>query len=241
MQYVQDNDEMYPFGAKGDIYGRGWAGMIYPYVKSINVYNCPSDPYAYPGNISYGYNMNFVYTPANSNAYDRGIGGIASQLTAPASTVLVFETQGYTNQGINILNESNGILNFPFTSGAGTGLGSFYTFSAYATGVFSDYSFQGTPIDITSNAQLQAASTNGQTGFYFLTGRHTGGSNYIFADGHVKWLLPSAVSAGNSPWPVSTTAKSQSFYGAAMLAAGTACTNDPLCPSGHCTATFSPY
>jgi prepilin-type processing-associated H-X9-DG protein len=27
-------------------------------------------------------------------------------------------------------------------------------------------------------------------------GRHTGGANYVFADSHVKWLRPTAVSAG---------------------------------------------
>src|ERR1700693_459962 len=40
-QYVQDNDELFPSGNKGD--GAGWAGQIYPYVKSVAVYHCPDD------------------------------------------------------------------------------------------------------------------------------------------------------------------------------------------------------
>src|ERR1035438_8303880 len=48
-QYVQDNDETYPVGAKnsnysaGDHFGVGWAGAIYPYVKSTGLYVCPDD------------------------------------------------------------------------------------------------------------------------------------------------------------------------------------------------------
>src|SRR3978361_1951717 len=44
MQYTQDNDEFYPFGNNipwGG--GAGWAGVVYPYVKSEKVYLCPDD------------------------------------------------------------------------------------------------------------------------------------------------------------------------------------------------------
>src|SRR5450755_2936949 len=50
-QYVQDNDETMPAGAKSPFYldcgdgsGAGWAGNVYPYVKSIGAYACPDDP-----------------------------------------------------------------------------------------------------------------------------------------------------------------------------------------------------
>jgi prepilin-type N-terminal cleavage/methylation domain-containing protein len=39
IQYVQDYDERFPDYA-GDY---GWAGQIYPYVKSTGVYKCPDD------------------------------------------------------------------------------------------------------------------------------------------------------------------------------------------------------
>ena len=32
------------------------------------------------------------------------------------------------------------------------------------------------------------------------SGRHSNGSNFVLADGHVKWLLGSAVSSGGVPW-----------------------------------------
>ncbi|HEY3330319.1 MAG TPA: DUF1559 domain-containing protein [Capsulimonadaceae bacterium] len=245
MQYVQDYDELFPMGAKGDIYGRGWAGMLYPYVKSAGLYLCPSDPNVANANISYGYNINFVLKPGT---YNGGIYCAASKLTAPASTVLVFETEGYQSQVINIPNEAQGIMSFPFTSGAGNGstngAPSLYTFSAYATGVFSNSSLFGPITTLSTNSELQNASTSGQTGFYMGTGRHSDGSNYILADGHVKWLKGTQVSAGYQPWPVAGGPLSQlpsyNFYDAALLAAGTECKTDPRCPSGGCAATFSP-
>ena len=243
MQYVQDNDEMYPVGLNTAYHGAGWGGAIYPYVKTINVFNCPSDANAIPGqDVSYGYNYNIpnLQFPVG---YNRGIGGVSSLLTAPGSTVLVFETQGYANQGINIVNESNGKLNIPFDTGAGYGGPySAYTFSAYATGVFSDYTpLLGAPASCITNADLQAASTDGKTCFFQLNGRHSSGSNYICCDGHAKWLLASKVSAGGPPYPNSPTAPSQNYYGAEMLAAGTQCHSDLYCTGGTCAATFTPY
>src|SRR4051794_24830999 len=45
MQYNQDNDEMYPSGVNGrsPYWTRsiGWAGQLYPYVKSTAVFSCP--------------------------------------------------------------------------------------------------------------------------------------------------------------------------------------------------------
>ncbi len=239
VQYVQDYDEMYPLA---DTYGRGWMGQIYPYTKTVAVSMCPSDPYAGPGNISYAFNINFVLPPGT---YNGGIKGAVSKLTAAASTVMIFETQGYSNQQINILNESKNILNFPFTSGSANGstqgAASFYTFSAYATGIFSNTSLFGPITNLSSNTDLQNASTAGTPGFYLMTGRHSDGSNYVLADGHVKWMKGTQVSAGYPTWPNQSNIASQNFYGAALLAAGTECTTDPLCPNKVCAATFSPY
>ncbi len=40
MQYAQDYDEITVGGTKNDL---GWADMIFPYTKSIQLYRCPSD------------------------------------------------------------------------------------------------------------------------------------------------------------------------------------------------------
>jgi prepilin-type processing-associated H-X9-DG protein len=38
------------------------------------------------------------------------------------------------------------------------------------------------------------------SGYTTQTGLHTGGSNFLLTDGHVKWLMGSAVSTGGDPW-----------------------------------------
>jgi hypothetical protein len=54
MMYVQDYDETYPYiRFHGDGAGRGtntliWKNVLRPYVKSIDVYSCPSNPYSHP-------------------------------------------------------------------------------------------------------------------------------------------------------------------------------------------------
>src|SRR6476661_7679135 len=45
LQYTQDYDEVFPYGVSGPGANRvyGWAGPIYNYVKSTDVYRCPDD------------------------------------------------------------------------------------------------------------------------------------------------------------------------------------------------------
>src|ERR1700761_6313935 len=43
IQYEQDYDEKAPGGLNGYGGGSGYAGQIYPYVKSAQVFKCPSD------------------------------------------------------------------------------------------------------------------------------------------------------------------------------------------------------
>ena len=46
MQYADDNEEHYPVGnnvVPFGFWGRGWAGEVYPYVKSAEAFRCPDD------------------------------------------------------------------------------------------------------------------------------------------------------------------------------------------------------
>ena len=62
LQYAQDYDEKYPSGTTGNR-GRGWAGQVLPYIKSSQVFVCPSDARPLNGNpqISYAINSAIVY------------------------------------------------------------------------------------------------------------------------------------------------------------------------------------
>lgn len=237
MQYVQDYDEVYPRGiadSAGAYYGRGWAGQLYPYVKATGVFACPSS--LSNSNISYAYNMLMATAPTAGQ--QAGISGMGSKLTAPAKSILLFEIQN-TNQNCNFNVEITGTLPVYGWSASGYGIeNSWYGFAAYATGVFSDMEAPGSPAVTVCNTIGTCTDTPAGGEFLTRTGRHSDGANYLLADGHVKWLKGQQVSAGALPiWGKSTDASTYLYF---LRASGTECTNDPLCASGACTATFSP-
>lgn len=133
LQYAQDYDGILP-RAETDVAGSttnlNWAESIQPYIKSTQIYQCPSDSKAvgsaagaYTYTYSYGYNarLNFINE---------------SQINNSAITVLNYEIEGST-----------------------------------------------TPQSSTFVNLMGTAAT-----------RHLDGSNWSFADGHVKWLRPGKVS-----------------------------------------------
>ncbi|MHB8996578.1 MAG: DUF1559 family PulG-like putative transporter [Armatimonadota bacterium] len=97
MQYCQDYDEalpgcaayetvVWPNGTTGANY---WPARIYPYIKNIQVYNCPSGTYTWTGGISgsmqYGINATLAtYTSATT------LGSIVN----PSQTVIIGDTEG---------------------------------------------------------------------------------------------------------------------------------------------------
>ena len=179
MQYAQDNEELMP--GYNHLYASelpptdpnydnqfpGWAGKVYPYIKSKAVFRCPDDPttaVAPKSTVSYGFNKDAVKQPL-------------ARMTAPASTVLLFEIQNNFASDPSDINDSN--------SGVGVAIGGplsnqpdgAATEAKYATGLFPNRNYVTTP----------APAHNGD------------GSNFIAADGHVKYLRSSRISSGHSP------------------------------------------
>ena len=194
-QYTQDYDEAYPPGVpvSGARYAQGWAGQIYSYVSSTGVYKCPDDSTAQNG-------VNFPVSYAlNTNAGGKPLAAFQS----PASTVLLCETFGSAAQ-INLPDEglSNGatILS-PATNGLPDGSNSYF-------GALSNNLTGTAAASLKLATGIMASGPNGVDPFadlsqYFTgpTGIHTDGSNFLFADGHVKWLRPVQVSSGHNGTP----------------------------------------
>ena len=91
VQYTQDANEKFPTAYAVDHfsdghYPNGWANMVYPFVKSVGVYGCPDDSVAAP-KISYSMN----YAIWNHNDGNPDTGQKLARITAPASTVLLYE------------------------------------------------------------------------------------------------------------------------------------------------------
>ncbi|MBC8134373.1 MAG: DUF1559 domain-containing protein [Fibrella sp.] len=212
MQYTQDYDEVYVNGTYHYNPIGGWAGQIYPYVKSAGVYRCPNDvdlpnpnPAIATNPVSFGMNRNFGIQGNNSLPNPNKIPNVAyalADLTAPAKTVLLFEVEG--NVGINTTlpatespygtnwNSSpfgTGGLHNNSPSGGGTfgacppGGGPPATGSLkYATGYMG-----GRPMTVANACRFTGPQ-----------GRHNQGSNFLFGDGHAKWHRGSQVSSGGN-------------------------------------------
>jgi len=230
IQYTQDADETFPVGlgvvARSTAYATGWAGQIYPYVKSTGLYACPDDPTnvtnAVKSRLSYGFNAD-LHNPTT------GVSLSLAALNATSSTVLLFEVQNTCDKnslpGINLtdpLTESQSTAgnggNDPST---GLELENYFTTGAvYATGPTAGFSCGSSSA---SPTQLHCTGN--------LTGVHSDGSNWLAADGHVKWLRGPAVSGGTISADTNAAQNTTNASGASALKG----------PSGGpVTLTFSP-
>ncbi|BDI28797.1 hypothetical protein CCAX7_008480 [Capsulimonas corticalis] len=183
MQYVQDNDEFYPSGTRGTDpsnlnTGEGWASQIYTYVKSTAVYQCPDDP-TKGSHISYTYSL--------------CLGGSSSAaMTSSTKTILLSEGQNDTTDPTNASEVGSATTDgLPYHPCAGGGP------------IWCDYRADnfvgGPPLQATGVLDGQGTTSvgTGNWGYYTAKGgRHNEGANYLMADGHCKWYLPAAVSAG---------------------------------------------
>ena len=216
LQYVQDYDETYPQGIGGwctpagsppcawtSDYS-GWAGQLYPYVKSVNVFQCPSDT-SVPVADKPAQNLSYRQCSYAMNMLVMGLP--VAKFTTVANTVGLFEVaggqmrvcSGCAPDGVYEMWSPAG-NGWP-TGGPGSGLnngdfnGTLYV--VYATGNM------GIPFSTTSCT----ASAPCATAPY-----HSGGANWMAADGHVKWLAGSRVSNGSiassSTTPASNTTTS---------------------------------
>ena len=198
-QYTQDADEKMPWGSDGNGAGRGWAGMIYPFVKSTGVYKCPDDP---TPNDNHGPGMG----PNNTGPGDAGVlrtpvsyamntdlgggmaGGNLSQQSSPSNTVLLLEVSG-DPVSISYAGETASVSALGYDQGGagwidgGDNNNNNYSVK-YATG------YLGNPNTL--------ARVNYVGRYPSATGLHADGSDFVMADSHVKWLRPGQVSAGQA-------------------------------------------
>ena len=205
IQYTQDYDERWPCGTQmfaGQYrLGTGWGGQVYPYVKSSQVYKCPSDPSnptaASRVAVSYGFNHN-VGEDDNSATFGAGGGksvGHQAQLTAPAKTVLLFEMSGSEAKVSDPVEGNTGV--YSCSGGSITNifcLGGTTT-NNNGTAVFAT-GYMGGRVHASGTCDWSGLP---KTGCYnSAEGRHLQGASFTLADGHAKWYKGSQVSNGVS-------------------------------------------
>jgi len=182
IQYNQDYDGHWPGGIAGNsggCYGynpangeaettdESWAYQIYPYVKSTGAYACPDD------STNTGFGVTSYAHNANLTSASEAV------LAAPASTVVLFECDGnpMSSQGEDPSETLSSVTADCFVSSWDPDKEPWYT---NGTAAESDVA--------TGNMGARTPTT--------LPTRHTNGSNFLAADGHAKWELPTSVSSG---------------------------------------------
>lgn len=194
IQYTQDYDETYPYGTNLTYRGGGWAGEIFPYVKSTQMMVCPSDKFRSTfvpaGSTGPNYTLSYFYNSnlAGVTSYNYPFQSVSSspsklsQLLQPALTVLSWESA-----------QNSFYLNPPPQDPEVSSIAN----NGYDGNVFRPATGLLGPIN----------STNVNAG-YGSVPRHLDGANYLAADGHVKWYLPEKISPGRISYCSTVTDKS---------------------------------
>jgi prepilin-type processing-associated H-X9-DG protein len=164
--YARDNDDRYAPYANGTGAVNSW-NSYFPYFKSLQVLRCPSAP-AYTG----------LWEPLNNSVAVYG-------MPFSSSTSVITP---YINQANPLNLPYLGPDAVPEASRTGiiieTARGTYPTNGAGAPNV--GYTYAGG-----ANIYNKATAT-GATAYYMLD-RHLEGSNFGYADGHVKWLKKEVV------------------------------------------------
>ena len=255
VQYNQDFDEKEPNSTSQYGTGSGWAWQVYPYVKSVGVFQCPDDTVGSRAS-SYAYNANFVINPYNTSAGGpcgksvdpmNGVGGSCdsnslASFAAPAKTVMLFEVANSANYDLSnatgLSHTTAGTFdadNIPTNAGASpAGLGIGYN----GTNPDPNGYNAGTAFNTLKYATgYMRYSQQNPSQFTGPLGRHSDGSNYLMADTHAKFLRGMQVCAGQNYNTQNDLCGEQYTYtgGAGANAATTSC------PDTSIAATFNIY
>lgn len=187
LMYMQDYDDRSPAMENNGGNSRGWAGRMYPYVKNTQIFVCPSDQRARTGLGTTSVNGTNYANYLVSYAYNQSIRSATSGtikegvslagFTAPSLTVMLFELDAFSAPLLSV----DEITSQGHAGSAGGGY-------VPVMGVMDNATGYGT----FEETDLRHHAGNG--------------GNWLFTDGHVKFINASNISCGSTPF-VSTAAQ----------------------------------
>ena len=197
LQYTQDYDEKFALAVVAVVAPPpagvpvGWADAIQPYLKSTQIYQCPSESTA----------------PSNDPTYRVGtpVGSTSSYTDYWYNSYLSTDpTSGNSNASVSIARLENATLTIMNGDGeASNGTGNYRCNGGSSSGTIAAI---GSPGLNTSGIATTTAIVN----------RHLDGINFLFADGHVKWAKTNASSPRGviykGPTPFATSGSAPTFH-----------------------------
>lgn len=159
IQYVQDHDERYPlYYYAENSTNLYWYNFIEPYTKSTQIYRCPSSPHRNKL-MQYGnYGANRSVLYSVNNATTLHTARIVSS----ATSYMIFDAGSVGMLSTDVTAPSRDDREYI----PGTGPGS--------------------PSNLSTSDNWKSGYSDLEVDF--TSGRHFGGVNMLYADGHVKWL-----------------------------------------------------
>jgi prepilin-type N-terminal cleavage/methylation domain-containing protein/prepilin-type processing-associated H-X9-DG protein len=230
MQYTQDYDEKYPqaYWYKDDSSATGgyvhWSAMIRPYVKSEQLFVCPSDPAGgllptNPYDPTYSnapngldsqvprlsYTANSVIFPRKRRTADAGDTVALSAVDDTSRLIMLAEFSNSAScvQGTSVASGA-ALKSHRSTNALMTGAGGGQFSGEYAVGAALPTAVYALRYDL-AKPQLDSCPTAPSGSNFHITyvgaERHLEGSNYAFADGHVKFYrLQQTLDPNNFLW-----------------------------------------
>ena len=186
-QYIQDYDEKYPnpttgAGAPGPY---GWVDTMQPYIKSMQIVQCPSDT-----------------EPPGTAA---GVGGFTDYyMNAALGNTATASSPIYNQGGVSDAAVENQTLTILLADGSGA--------SPFST---ARYRGNGCTAEGASTITKPAYCAAGLATTGTIYQRHLEGTNLAFVDGHVKWYKTEATGTKgriyNAATPFATSQNSPTF------------------------------
>jgi len=179
-QYTQDNDEDFPYSrttaaASDNTHLTCWAAAIYPFVTSTNVFKCPDESY--------------TASFADNGWIPPGIPAI------PISYVANGGDADHFNAGAAGDASFGGLRPIP----------SHQTGDAVALPTLARLSFPATTIMVGETGENRADPEFWDDNPDMTNINHTGHANYLFCDGHVKTMIPTATGFPINMWNINNT------------------------------------
>jgi len=176
IQYVQDNDNSFPAWSRTYCSGSTmthaeWSDQLQPYLKSTQIFQCPSNTQTTVANPP-AYILDYGANESDGNPYDG-------------------------SNGLGVFAEDNNSA-CPQTGAIATGVNeSSLTNPSQTIAVNEMYAGTQNAMDVLASWTYN--SSNGTTRLF--VGHIGGTSNYLFADGHVKALMPAeTIPTGVNMW-----------------------------------------